>query len=137
MHRHKADWYAELQRALTTPSVFDEFLRFMCRNGFDIPTFCSERDFSAERETNSDVIAALKQVYENIAKYWGEYEICESLVDVANNFQFWRYRHMKTVERIIGHKRGTGGSSGVGFLRRALDEEFFPELIHVRTEIGS
>ena len=136
MHKHREEWYAELQRALTTPSVFDEFLRFLCREGFDIPAFCTERDYSLPRETDEGVVRALKKIYENTEQYWAQYEICESLMDVANNFQFWRFRHMKTVERIIGLKRGTGGSSGVAFLRRALEDEFFPELIAVRTEIG-
>jgi tryptophan 2,3-dioxygenase len=69
--------------------------------------------------------------------FWDAYEMCEKLVDVEENFQLWRFRHLKTVERIIGYKRGTGGSSGVGFLRQALDLTFFPELFDVRTEIGA
>ncbi|HUD96866.1 MAG TPA: tryptophan 2,3-dioxygenase family protein, partial [Woeseiaceae bacterium] len=83
------------------------------------------------------VVAVLKQIYENRDENWACYEMCEALMDVSNNFQFWRFHHMKTVERIIGHKKGTGGSSGVSFLKKALDIEFFPELIQVRTEIGA
>jgi tryptophan 2,3-dioxygenase len=78
-----------------------------------------------------------KAIYEAPEADWESYELCEELVDVEESFQLWRFRHMKTVERIIGYKRGTGGSSGVGFLRRALDLTFFPELLDVRTEIGS
>ena len=81
------------------------------------------------------VVAALKLIYEDRNAYWDDYEMCEALMDIANNFQFWRFHHMKTVERIIGHKRGSGGSSGVSFLKKAIDIEFFPELIRVRSEI--
>ena len=79
----------------------------------------------------------LKIIYDNRHDYWQEYEMCEALVDIESNFQFWRFHHLKTVERIIGYKRGTGGSSGVPFLKKALDTEFFPELIQVRTEFGA
>jgi tryptophan 2,3-dioxygenase len=78
-----------------------------------------------------------KRIYENADEFWSEYHFCEQLVDVEESFQLWRFRHMKTVERIIGHKRGTGGSSGVSFLRKALDLTFFPELLDVRTVIGN
>jgi len=77
-----------------------------------------------------------KTIYEGTDTWWDAYEMCEKLVDVEEYFQLWRFRHMKTVERIIGHKKGTGGSSGVNFLKKALDLTFFPELIDVRTEIG-
>ena len=82
------------------------------------------------------VVAVLKTIYDDRHGYWQEYEMCEALMDIESNFQFWRFHHLKTVERIIGYKRGTGGSSGVPFLKKALDTEFFPELIRVRTEIG-
>jgi len=78
-----------------------------------------------------------KRIYENADEFWSEYHFCEQLVDVEESFQLWRFRHMKTVERIIGHKRGTGGSSGVAFLKKALELTFFPELLDVRTVIGS
>jgi tryptophan 2,3-dioxygenase len=83
------------------------------------------------------VVEALRQVYADTARYWDAYETAEELVDLEESFQLWRFRHLKTVERVIGHKRGTGGSSGVSFLRKALDLTFFPELITVRTEIGA
>lgn len=135
---HQADsfWFGRLKQATDNPSIFDEFLMSLCRQGFEIPSVCARRDFSTTRDPSPAVVKALQRIYENTDKYWVEYETCEALLDVANNFQFWRYHHMKTVERIIGHKRGTGGSSGVSFLKAALDNEFFPELIQVRTEIG-
>ena len=89
------------------------------------------------RDDDDGVVDVLRMIYENRSRYWARYETCEALMDIANNFQFWRFHHMKTVERIIGHKTGTGGSSGVSFLKKALDIEFFPELLRVRTEIGT
>ena len=86
------------------------------------------------RHADSKNIEIVKETW---SEYWAQYETCEALMDIANNFQFWRFHHLKTVERIIGHKPGTGGSSGVSFLKKAIDSEFFPELIRVRTEIGT
>ena len=102
-----------------------------------VPQSALERDFSEVRDEDPAVVSVLRTIYENRGDNWARYETCEALMDIANNFQFWRFHHMKTVERIIGHKPGTGGSSGVAFLRKALDIEFFPELLRVRTEIGS
>ena len=96
----------------------------------------TDRDFSEVRSEDDEVIAVLKIIYENRADHWARYEMCETLMDIANNFHFWRFHHMKTVERIIGHKPGSGGTSGVSFLKKALDIEFFPDLMRVRTEIG-
>lgn len=100
-----------------------------------VPKDALERDFSKARDEDATVVAVLKRIYDQPREHWANYEMCEALMDVANNFQFWRFHHMKTVERIIGHKRGTGGSSGGPFLKKALEVEFFPELIRVRTEI--
>lgn len=133
---HQPRWRRRLAEALEAPSLYDEFLRYLARAGHRLPLECLERDFGEMREPDARVVSVLKTIYENPEAHWREYEMCEALMDVASNFQFWRFHHMKTVERIIGHKRGTGGSSGVAFLRRALDQEFFPELIRVRTEIG-
>jgi tryptophan 2,3-dioxygenase len=130
-------WHRELQEALRAPDVFDEFLMYLVREGFAVPASAVERDFSHSRDEDPGVVAVLKDIYEKPRENWAIYEMCEALMDVSNNFQFWRFHHMKTVERIIGHKKGTGGSSGVSFLRKALDVEFFPELIRVRTEIGA
>jgi len=125
-----------LRAALDAPSLYDEFLRHLARAGHAVPPDCVERDWSKPHVQNAALIPVLRNIYENREKYWGDYHLCEQLVDVEESFQLWRFRHMKTVERIIGHKRGTGGSSGVSFLRKALDLTFFPELLEVRTVIG-
>ena len=127
---------AELRAVLEAPSLYDEFLRHLARAGHAIPADCIERDWSLPHRRREDLVPVFKRIYENADEFWSEYHFCEQLVDVEESFQLWRFRHMKTVERIIGHKRGTGGSSGVGFLRKALDLTFFPELLDVRTVIG-
>jgi len=136
VHRHHPDWHAKLEAQLHAPSLYDEFLMHLARSGLPVPAEVIDRDFSVMREDNDEVIAVLTTIYEDTAGHWTWYEVCEALMDIGNNFQFWRFHHLKTVERIIGHKHGTGGSSGVPFLKRAIDLEFFPELIRVRTEIG-
>jgi tryptophan 2,3-dioxygenase len=125
-----------LRAVLEAPSLYDEFLRLLARRGHPVPPGCVERDWSEPHRRRADLLPVLRAIYERPEGQWEEYELCEELVDVEESFQLWRFRHMKTVERIIGHKRGTGGSSGVGFLRAALDLTFFPELLDVRTEIG-
>ncbi len=136
VHAHHPEWQAKLVEALESPSLYDEFLRYLHRSGLPIPKTVANRDFSRARAENDEVVAALKIIYQESDRYWDEYEMCEALMDIANNFHFWRFHHLKTVERIIGHKKGTGGSSGVSFLKKAIDIEFFPELIRVRTELG-
>jgi tryptophan 2,3-dioxygenase len=136
VYEHQPEWHAVLMRALNAPSLYEEFLLHLKRRGMAIPERAIDRDFSEVRGEDDDVIAALKVIYENRSDHWARYEMCEALMDIANNFQFWRFHHMKTVERIIGHKPGSGGSSGVSFLKKALDIEFFPDLMRVRTEIG-
>ncbi len=133
---HQPEWYARLEAALCAPSLYDEFLMHLARRGMPIPQRVIERDFSRMRDDDDGVVAVLRTIYENRGSHWSRYEACEALMDIANNFQFWRFHHLKTVERIIGHKPGSGGSSGVAFLKKALDMEFFPELLRVRTEIG-
>ena len=128
---------AELRAVLEAPSLYDEFLRHLARAGHAIPADCVERDWSLPHRRRDDLVPVFKRIYENADEFWSEYHFCEQLVDVEESFQLWRFRHMKTVERIIGHKRGTGGSSGVGFLKKALDLTFFPELLEVRTVIGT
>lgn len=137
VYEHQPVWHELLVNALNAPSVYEEFLAYLARAGMAVPKSALDRDFSTVREDDDGVVAVLKQIYDEPRKHWANYEMCEALMDVANNFQFWRFHHMKTVERIIGHKRGTGGSSGVPFLKKALESEFFPELIRVRTEIGA
>ncbi|WP_309066708.1 tryptophan 2,3-dioxygenase [Microbacterium sp.] len=118
------------------PTLYDEFLRYVARRGLPVPRVVLDRDVREPYREHPELIPVLKEVYENPHEYWDLYEACEELVDVEDNFQFWRFRHLRTVTRTIGRKVGTGGSSGVDFLRRALDLTFFPELYSVRTEIG-
>ncbi len=127
---------AALRRVLEAPSLYDEFLRFLARHGHAIPPQCVQRDFSEPHVSTPALVPMFKRIYEQTETYWTEYHLCEQLVDVEESFQLWRFRHMKTVERIIGHKRGTGGSSGVDFLKKALELTFFPELFEVRTVLG-
>ena len=127
---------AELRSVLEAPSLYDEFLRHLARAGHAIPADCVERDWSLPHRYRDDLVPVFKRIYENADEFWSAYHFCEQLVDVEESFQLWRFRHMKTVERIIGYKRGSGGSSGVGFLKKALDLTFFPELLDVRTVIG-
>jgi tryptophan 2,3-dioxygenase len=127
---------AELQAALDAPSLYGEFLMYLARKGHAIPPSSLQRDWSKPHQNDAHLIEPLRHIYEQPEKYWAEYHLCEQLVDVEEGFQLWRFRHMKTVERIIGHKRGTGGSSGVAFLKKALELTFFPELLEVRTVIG-
>jgi tryptophan 2,3-dioxygenase len=136
-YEHQPEWYARLEEALNSPSLYDEFLMHLARRGMPVPERVLDRDFSQQREDDDDVVGVLRSIYENRSEYWSRYETCEALMDIANNFQFWRFHHMKTVERIIGHKPGSGGSSGVMFLKKALEFTFFPELLRVRTEIGT
>ncbi|MFE6254341.1 tryptophan 2,3-dioxygenase [Agromyces sp. NPDC057865] len=126
---------AILRRALESPSLYDEFLRLLARAGYPIPADVLERDVTLAWTFHADLVPVFAQIYANPDEHWAAYETCEELVDLEDNFQLWRFRHLKTVERIIGSKTGTGGSSGAPFLRRALALTFFPELYAVRTEI--
>ena len=126
-----------LRETLHAPSLYDEFLRHLSRRGHAIPAPCLERDWSQPHQRDEALIAPLQRIYEQPDQFWADYHLSEQLVDVEENFQLWRFRHMKTVERIIGHRRGTGGSSGVAFLKKALELTFFPELLEVRTVIGT
>ena len=127
----------ELAALLHAPSLYDEFLRHLARRGLPVPAVCVERDWSQPYARNPDLVAVFKTIYDDPERWWDAYEMAEKLVDVEESFQLWRFRHLKTVERTIGYKAGTGGSSGVAFLRRALEHQFFPELIDVRTVIGA
>jgi len=128
---------ARLREALETPGLYDEFLRYLARRGHAVPAARIERDWTEPYQRHDDLLPVFKRIYEQRAAFWTEYHMCEQLVDIEESFQLWRFRHMKTVERIIGHRRGTGGSSGVAFLKKALELEFFPELLDVRTVLGS
>ncbi|MCB4209200.1 tryptophan 2,3-dioxygenase [Arthrobacter sp. UM1] len=127
--------HALLSDLLRRPSLYDEFLRCLARAGYEVPREILERDVTRAHTESEDLIRVFQGIYEDPNANWSVYETCEELVDLEENFQFWRFRHLRTVMRVIGMKRGTGGSSGVGFLQRALDLTFFPELFSVRTEV--
>jgi tryptophan 2,3-dioxygenase len=133
---HDQEQQKILQAALDAPSLYDEFLLFLARRGYRVPAAVIDRDWRQPHTLDHGLVQMFVGVYADPASQWEVYETCEELIDVEDTFQTWRFRHLKTVERIIGFKKGTGGSSGVSFLRRALDLTFFPELYAVRTEIG-
>ncbi len=124
-----------LTDALERPSLYDEFLRYLARRGYEIPTFLLERDVTKADVFTPELMPVFVEVYRAEHEHWPVYEACEELVDLEDNFQLWRFRHLRTVARTIGSKAGTGGSSGTAFLRRALELTFFPELYAVRTEL--
>lgn len=126
---------AMLVEALNRPSLYDEFLRFLSRRGHPVPGQLVERDWSRAHRRRPELVPVMLEIYRHPQRFWTEYALCERLVDVEESFQLWRFRHLKTVERIIGFKSGTGGSSGVGFLKQALELTFFPELLDVRTDL--
>jgi tryptophan 2,3-dioxygenase len=133
---HDANAEGALREVLESPSLYDEALRYLARHGHDVPARHVERDWSQSHVADPALLPVFERIYENVDAHWAAYHLCEDLVDLESQFQLWRFRHMRTVMRIIGFKRGTGGSSGVGFLRQALDLTFFPELFDVRTMIG-
>jgi tryptophan 2,3-dioxygenase len=126
---------ARVKAALDEPSIYDESLALLARRGFEVPREKLERDFSQSYVADPRVTEAWRQVYSDAQTHWDLYELAEKLVDLEYRFHLWRYSHMKTVERIIGNKPGTGGTSGVSYLKKALDLRFYPELWDVRTEI--
>jgi tryptophan 2,3-dioxygenase len=134
-HRHRAETVAELEAILARPSLYDEALHLLARHGFDIGADAGRTDWRAQRAPNAAVVTAWAQVYRDPDRHWMLYELAEKLVDFEDHFRRWRFNHVTTVERIIGLKRGTGGTSGVGYLRRMLEVELFPELWRVRTEL--
>jgi tryptophan 2,3-dioxygenase len=136
MFGHHLEHYRQLKHALESPSLYDEFLRYLYRVGHRVPKERVERDWTERYTYHPGVVEVLQVIYQHPDEYWAAYELSERLVDVEINFQAWRFHHMKTVERIIGARPGTGGTTGVKFLKKALDVSFFPELIEVRTKIG-
>ncbi|KAF1708953.1 tryptophan 2,3-dioxygenase [Pseudoxanthomonas kalamensis DSM 18571] len=127
---------ALLREALESPSLYEQFLHYLARFGHAVPARHLQRDWSQPHVFDHELVPVFERIYEDTDRYWREYSLCEDLVDLETQFQLWRFRHMRTVMRIIGFKRGTGGSSGVGFLKQALELTFFPELFDVRTAIG-
>ncbi len=134
-HAHDTAITARLEEILARPSLYDEAIRLLARNGLDIGTDGERRDWRLQRSENPAVLAAWKTVYEAPERHWMLYELAEKLVDFEDYFRRWRFNHVTTVERIIGLKRGTGGTAGVSYLRKMLEVELFPELWKVRTEL--
>jgi tryptophan 2,3-dioxygenase len=135
VHARDAAAHERLARALRAPSLYDEVLRLLSRRGYGIPPELLDRDFTQPYQTNKQVAGAWLGVYHNSQKDWDLYELAERLVDLDHKFQLWRFHHLKTVERIIGYKQGTGGTGGVSYLAKALDLKFFPELWQIRTSM--
>lgn len=133
--RHHPQIHTELEQILNAPSLYDEYLRFLHRAGHPIPEESINRDFSQPYVDHPLVTEAFRRIYAEPQNYWDAYEMAEKLVDIEEQFTLWRVRHLLTVERTIGLKTGTGGSSGVPFLRKAVDIRLFPELWAVRTEL--
>ncbi|MEK4035299.1 tryptophan 2,3-dioxygenase family protein [Methylocystis sp. IM3] len=137
LYAHDEPARRELQAELERPTLYDEFLRHLGRCGHPVPRSCIERDWSRPHQRNAELVKVFACIYAEPEAYWKEYALCEKLVDIDEHYQLWRFRHMKTVERIIGYKPGTGGSSGVAFLKKIVDRAFFPELLDLRTAIGA
>jgi tryptophan 2,3-dioxygenase len=134
---HDPEAQAKLRATLEAPGLYDAALHWLARRGHAVPKPILERDVRKGWQREASLLPVFQRIYEAPGQFWPEYHLCETLVDVEENFQLWRFRHMKAVERIIGYRKGTGGSSGVGFLKKALELTFFPELLEVRTEIRS
>jgi tryptophan 2,3-dioxygenase len=134
-HRHRAERFAELDRMHREPSLYDEAIRLLARRGFSIESTCVERDWRNLHTFDESVCEAWRQVYRATGRHWDLYELAEKLVDLEDTFRQWRFRHATTVERIIGMKRGTGGTSGAAYLRRMVAVELFPELWRARTAL--
>lgn len=126
-----------LRRVLAAPSLYDEALAYLARHGHAVPTRLLARDWSQPHPREPALVEVFGRIYEDTDAHWDAYHLCEDLVDIETQFQLWRFRHMRTVMRIIGFKPGTGGSSGVGFLKQALELTFFPELFEARTTLGA
>jgi tryptophan 2,3-dioxygenase len=135
VHRSNPEAYAALERALAAPSLYDEVLRLLSQRGYGVPASVLARDFASAYTPSKQVTAAWLGVYHNADKDWDLYELAERLVDLDHRFQIWRFQHMKTVERIIGYKAGTGGTAGVSYLAKALRLRLFPELWELRTSM--
>lgn len=134
-HAHRADLTAKLEAELARPSLYDEALRHLARAGLPVPQDVLDRDLRQPWVAHDGVRAVWETVYRDPLNYWEAYELAEKLVDFEDYFRRWRFNHVTTVERVIGFKRGTGGTSGVNYLRRMLEVELFPELWHLRTTL--
>ncbi|MFT4416265.1 tryptophan 2,3-dioxygenase [Fredinandcohnia humi] len=135
VYKHQPEIYKQVEAALQERSLYDASILALSMRGFSIDKSCLERDWSEDYQANDSVEQAWLSVYRNVEKYWDLYELAEKLVDIESRQQQWRYNHMITVERIIGYKRGTGGSSGVDYLKQVINHRFFPELWSIRTKL--
>lgn len=135
VHKHRPDLYEQLEKALYSPSIYDVSIQALADRGLPVDSSRLKRDWSKNYQSHPSVEEAWLRVYRDVEQYWDLYELAEKLVDVEDKQQQWRYNHMKTVERIIGYKSGTGGSSGVSYLKRVIDHRFFPELWSLRTKL--
>ncbi|MBV7486765.1 tryptophan 2,3-dioxygenase [Bordetella sp. BOR01] len=134
-HAHRPDLLAPVQAAFEAPSLYDESLRLLARNGLELPASHLDRDWTQPYRADADVEAAWLAVYRQPEHYWNLYQLGEKLTDLEDAFRQWRFRHVTTVERVIGFKRGTGGTSGVAYLRKMLDVVLFPEIWALRTDL--
>jgi tryptophan 2,3-dioxygenase len=134
-HSHRAELLAHVQAAYDAPSLYDEALRLLARRGLPVPASHTERDWRLPYAASDGVEQAWLVVYRNPKPHWDLYQLGEELTDLEDAFRLWRFRHVTTVERIIGFKRGTGGTSGVGYLRQMLDVVLFPEIWRLRTDL--
>jgi tryptophan 2,3-dioxygenase len=134
-HAHRPDLLAHVEAAYRSPSLYDEALRLLARRGISVPTTHLERDWSLPYSADGGVEAAWLVVYRDPQRYWDLYQLGEELTDLEDAFRLWRFRHVTTVERVIGFKRGTGGTGGVSYLRKMLDVVLFPEIWSLRTQL--
>jgi tryptophan 2,3-dioxygenase len=134
-HAHRPDLHARVQAAWRAPSLYDEALKLLARRGIDVPSSHTDRDWTQPYQSNAGVEAAWLKVYRNPETYWDLYQLGEELTDLEDAFRLWRFRHLTTVQRIIGIKRGTGGTGGVSYLRKMLDVVLFPEIWDLRTDL--
>ena len=134
-HAHRSEILDQVQAAWRAPSLYDESLRLLARRGLAVPAQRLQRDWTQPHERDDEVQAAWLVVYRDPQAHWELYQLGEELADLEDAFRLWRFRHVTTVERVIGFKRGTGGTSGVGYLRKMLDVVLFPEIWSLRTEL--
>jgi len=134
-HAHRPDLLAQVQAAYEAPSLYDEALRLLARRGLAVPASHTQRDWTQGYVENEAVEQAWLVVYRDPKKYWDLYQLGEELTDLEDAFRLWRFRHVTTVERVIGFKRGTGGTGGVSYLRKMLDVVLFPEIWKLRTDL--
>jgi tryptophan 2,3-dioxygenase len=134
-HQHRPDLLAMVQAAHQAPSLYDESLRLLARRGIPLPPTCLERDWTQAYQADAQVEQAWLVVYRGPKAHWDLYQLGEELTDLEDAFRLWRFRHVTTVERVIGFKRGTGGTGGVSYLRKMLDVVLFPEIWTLRTSL--